>query len=86
MPEFEGRHLLNLWWMRSRLTQEEAAERLGMQRVQLNRFLNGTRRPGLDAAFRIEDRTGVPARSWTTARQVNRAGSYQTSRAANEAV
>jgi len=68
----EGRRLLTEWFERTRLTQGEAAARIGIHRVHLNQFLTGERRPGLDAAILIEERTGVPIRAWRRNCPVNR--------------
>jgi plasmid maintenance system antidote protein VapI len=59
-----GRVLLERWMVRMRLTQGEAAELIGISRVTLNQYLNGDKRPGLEAAVRIEDATGITGRSW----------------------
>src|SRR5262245_24226764 len=60
----EGRHRLRDWLDRTRLTQEQAAARIGIHRVHLNQFLTGERRPGLDTAILIEDATGISVRTW----------------------
>jgi transcriptional regulator with XRE-family HTH domain len=42
----------------------EMAAEIHITEAQLSQILNGKRRPGLDIAVRIEDVTGIPARSW----------------------
>jgi len=59
-----GRELLARWLVRGRLTQVEAADQIGVSRVQLNQYLQGARRPSLDVAIRIEDATGISIRTW----------------------
>ena len=42
----------------------EMAAEIRITEAQLSQILSGKRRPGLDIAARIEDVTGIPARSW----------------------
>lgn len=44
--------------------QYELAELLSLDEAYLSQILSGKRRPGLPIAVRIEDRTGIPAKSW----------------------
>jgi transcriptional regulator with XRE-family HTH domain len=46
----------------------EMAADLRITEAQLSQLLGGKRRPGLDVAVRIEDATGIPARSWADMR------------------
>lgn len=59
-----GRTLLSQWIVRGRMTQAEAAERIGISRVKLNQYLNAEARPSLETAIRIEDATGIGMRMW----------------------
>lgn len=47
-----------------RYKQYELAELLGLDDAHVSQLLNGKRRPGLEIAVRIEERTGIPARAW----------------------
>ena len=44
--------------------QYELAELLELDDAHVSQLLSGKRRPGLEIAVRIEERTGIPARSW----------------------
>jgi transcriptional regulator with XRE-family HTH domain len=59
-----ARRLLDRWIVRGRMTQAEAADQMGISRVKLNQYLSGERAPSLATAIRIEDATGITARSW----------------------
>lgn len=59
-----GRAQLARWIVRGRLTQQEAADQIGISRVKLNQYLNGAARPSLETAIRIEDATGIGIRCW----------------------
>jgi plasmid maintenance system antidote protein VapI len=59
-----ARVLLDQWILRARLTQAEAADRIGISRIKLNQYLHGIARPSLETAIRIEDTTGVAVRAW----------------------
>lgn len=63
--ELEGRHLLQDWIERTHRNQAQAAQFLGVSEMLLSQWLRGQRRPGIEIAFDVEDKTGVPARSWT---------------------
>lgn len=60
-----GRQLLAAWIERSRFNQRQAADFIGVTEGKLSLYLSGKARPGVDVVLRIEDATGVPARSWT---------------------
>lgn len=60
-----GRELLADWIERSKFTQRQAAKFIGVSEGKLSMYLTGKARPGVDVVLRIEDATGVPARSWT---------------------
>jgi transcriptional regulator with XRE-family HTH domain len=60
-----GRELLAAWIDRSKFTQRQAAGFIGITEGKLSLYLSGRARPGVDVVLRIEDATGVPARSWT---------------------
>ena len=59
-----ARELLARWLVRGRMTQGEGADQIGISRVKLNQYLNGDARPSLETAIRIEDATGIGARTW----------------------
>lgn len=59
-----GRERLQQWIDRSELNQNEAAETLSVHHVVLSQILNGKRNPGLRTAVKIEEATGIPAKSW----------------------
>lgn len=61
----EGRHLLKDWLTRSHRNQAQGADFLGVSEMLVSQWLRGVRRPSLELGFEIEDKTGVPARSWT---------------------
>lgn len=49
---------------RGKTTKTEFARQLGISLPFLANIEAGRKRPGLDTAARIEDLTGIPARSW----------------------
>ena len=59
-----GRELLRAWLRRSNLKQTVFAEQIRVKDGDLSRYLSGKRCPTLPIAVRIEDVTGIPARSW----------------------
>lgn len=59
-----GREQLKAWLERSHLSQNALAVELGVTPPILSNWLTGKRRPTLAQAVLIEDKTGVPARSW----------------------
>jgi transcriptional regulator with XRE-family HTH domain len=56
------------------MNQSELARRAGYSRSMICMLLNGTKRPSLSGAFRLESVTGIPARLWAhgTPRQLKR--------------
>lgn len=68
VAELLGRHQLTDWLRRRGLSQGDAAKEIGIHRVHLNQFLTGERRPGLDTAILLEERTGIPVRAWRRSR------------------
>jgi transcriptional regulator with XRE-family HTH domain len=60
-----GRALLAAWLERAKLSQREGAALLEVTEGKLSMYLSGSQRPGLNTALRIQDRTGVPVRSWS---------------------
>lgn len=56
----------------------ELADLLDMTAPHLSQILSGTRRPGLETAAKIEEVTGIPARSWAAKRKGGRASRAQT--------
>ena len=61
---FRGRRLLREWLDRSRMSQKELAERLGVSDAYLSQMLTGYRRGKLETLVRVEEVTGVPVGSW----------------------
>lgn len=59
-----GREQVVAWLERSRMNQREFAREIALTEAHLSQILTGKRRPGLPIAVRIEDRTGIPVRSW----------------------
>lgn len=59
-----GRERLAEYRDRYGYKQYELAELLGIDDAYLSQLLSGKRRPGLPIAVRIEERTGIPAKSW----------------------
>lgn len=59
-----AREQLKAWLQRSKLSQNALAAELGVVAPILSNWLTGKRRPTLAQAVRIEDKTGVPIRSW----------------------
>jgi len=60
-----GRHLLNAWRERSKITQTELAEALKVSNGYMSQVLTGKRQPtNLPFLMRIEALTGVPPSSW----------------------
>lgn len=60
-----GAEQLLRWMKRRRFSQTEAAEYFGFDRHYLNKIIKGHKRPGLDNAVLIEQRTGIPVKSWS---------------------
>lgn len=60
----KGPELLRAYAERTRRNQSELAEYLDLTDAHLSQILSRKRSPGLATAMRIEDTTGVPARSW----------------------
>tara|TARA_R110000868_G_C10784959_1_gene755819 strand:- start:36 stop:239 length:204 start_codon:yes stop_codon:yes gene_type:complete len=60
---------LKSWLAAASISQAEMARRLEYDKGNLHRLLNGTLRPTLDLAFRIERETNgaVPASAWAEA-------------------
>jgi len=59
-----GRDRLAQWIERSKLTQFEAAGVIGLNHTHLSKIMNNERRPGLDAAIKIERATGIVVETW----------------------
>ena len=74
-----GREQLARWILRGRLTQQEAADQIGISRVKLNQYLHGAARPSLETAIRIEDATGIGIRCWLLEDGAEAAGEALTS-------
>jgi DNA-binding XRE family transcriptional regulator len=64
---WRGAKLLSDWRENAELTQQAAADLIGIDLARYNAFENDRARPGLDWAVTIEDVTNgkVPAKSWT---------------------
>lgn len=64
-PRIDPVKELKAWMDRMDITQCRAAEMIGVHEVYLSKVMTGdVRVPGLAIAFRIQDVTGIPARSW----------------------
>lgn len=59
-----ARERLREYCTRHGYKQYELAQLLGIAEAHLSQILSGVRRPGLPIAVRIEDVTGIPAKSW----------------------
>lgn len=59
-----GSELLRRWRERKGLSQETAAEKLGVRQATLSRYESGARAPRLPEALRIRDVAGVPLEAW----------------------
>lgn len=70
LPVQSGSEQLSAWIKRCGFkTNVQAAEHLGIPGIDdvvLNKILNAGRRPELEKLILIEEKTGVPVRSWAT--------------------
>lgn len=58
-------------WMRRRgFNQADAGRFLKIDQPTMHRILNGTYRPGLTIAIRIESLAGIPAKAWVEASEL----------------
>ena len=65
LPDMQtGRALLRSWLKRSEMLQRDFAGEISITEAYLSQVLSGKRRPSLPISVRIEDRTGIPVRSW----------------------
>ena len=64
---YRGAQLLSSWREKISVTQQEAADRIGVDLARYNAFENDRARPGLDWAVKIEQisRGAVPVSSWS---------------------
>jgi transcriptional regulator with XRE-family HTH domain len=46
------------------LSQNELAKKVGTDSAMVSRWVHGTRVPGLEYAFRLEDVLGIPPKLW----------------------
>ncbi len=53
-------HPLKTWRESRSLTQESAAEALGLKKPTLSRYETRTRTPSLSEAARLSEKTGIP--------------------------
>lgn len=56
----EGTHPLKTWRENQGLTQEKAAEQLGLTEPTLSRYETGARMPSLTQAAKLSEKTGIP--------------------------
>lgn len=56
----EGTHPLKAWRSDRQLTQEQAAELLGLKEPTLSRYETGARIPSLAQAAKLSEKTGIP--------------------------
>jgi len=63
---YRGAQLLSSWREKISVTQQEAADRIGVDLARYNAFENERARPGLDWAVKIEQisKGAVPVSSW----------------------
>jgi transcriptional regulator with XRE-family HTH domain len=59
-----GHEQLRDWMRRRGFTQYEAAQYIGWAEASFSKLVNGLRTPGLANAVKIEELTGIPARTW----------------------
>lgn len=59
-----GSEQLRDWMKRRGFNQYEAAKYLGWDEASFSKLVNGNRTPGLANAVKIEELTGIPARTW----------------------
>lgn len=64
-PKRDAAARLAAWIKRAKISDAEAARRLGCSRSMLSRVLGRTRRPGVDLAVAIEYSTGIIVAEWT---------------------
>jgi plasmid maintenance system antidote protein VapI len=50
--------------------QADAGRFLGIDQPAMTRIINGTYRPGLTVAIRIEELAGIPAKAWVDASEL----------------
>lgn len=63
------------WIALSQLTQTEIARQLGRHKSFVSQLKNGSKRPTLDDAVKLEVLTGIPAVAWAVAPRVTRRSS-----------
>ena len=56
----DGSHPLKIWRTGHKLTQQEAADELGLKKPTLSRYETGTRTPSLAQAAKLSEKTGIP--------------------------
>lgn len=54
------------WLERMRFNQRQAAAYFGWDETFISHILSGKRTPGLANAVKIEELTGIPARTWVS--------------------
>ena len=55
---------LAAWLGRTKLTQYDLADSLGVSQGQVSSIVTGRRKPSLDLAIKIERLAGIPASAW----------------------
>lgn len=69
LARVHGRKLLRAWIDRSNFeNQEKAAKALGYTAGFLSQLLTGERKPSLEVALDLWEKTGVPVTSWVLSR------------------
>lgn len=58
------------WMRRKGFKQADAARFFGIDQPTMTRIVNGTYRPGLTTAVRIEELAGIPTRAWVEASEL----------------
>jgi transcriptional regulator with XRE-family HTH domain len=61
-----GSALLAAYVAAEGLTQQEAAQRLGIHQSTLSRWVCGKQRPDIDQVLRLRDEIGIPVEAWAT--------------------
>lgn len=59
-----GREQFRDWIERRKFNQVAAAKHFGWHESVISQYLSGERRPNLENAILIEEKTGIPAKAW----------------------
>lgn len=64
VSNFPANERLVQWLGRTKQTQYDLADSLGISQGQVSSIVTGRRKPSLDVAAKIERLAGIPAASW----------------------